>query len=98
MIMLTTNAVTAVKAAMLQSAAAPAGLRVLAEADVAGRVRYALRLESIAREGDTVTDQSGVAVFMDTRSRAVAGDLRIDFVVSPEAASFVCDDGSHVWN
>ncbi|MDI4666501.1 iron-sulfur cluster assembly accessory protein [Xanthobacter autotrophicus] len=91
MITLTTNALSAIKAALSGSAQAD-GLRVVAKAGTGASVNYLMHLESRARDGDLILEQGGLKLFIDGASRSVARGIVIDFVDSATARGFVFED------
>ncbi|MFG1268017.1 iron-sulfur cluster assembly accessory protein [Xanthobacter oligotrophicus] len=91
MITLTTNALSAIKAALSCSAQAD-GLRVVAKAGSGDGVNYLMHLDSRARDGDLILEQGGLKVFIDGASRSVARGIVIDFVESETVRGFVFED------
>ncbi len=92
MIILTENAVSAVKSALSKAAEPAEGLRIMVEAGGCAGFKYLMGLESTARDGDAVIDADGVKVYVDTRSQPHVAGMTVDFVTGLESSGFVFDN------
>ncbi len=92
MIMLTENAIAAVKTALSRAAEPADGLRIMVRAGGCAGFKYLLGLESISREGDAVIETDGVKVFVDEGSQPHVAGTTVDFVTGFESSGFVFDN------
>lgn len=92
MIHLTESAVNAVRTAIAGSTEPVEGLRVMVEAGGCAGFKYMMGLVSTAEPGDIVTEQDGVKVFIDEKSKPVIEGTTIDFVVALEGSGFTFDN------
>lgn len=92
MIILTENAVSAVKLALSKAVEPAEGLRIMVEAGGCAGFKYMMGLESIEQEGDAVIDADGVKVYVDRRSQPHLAGMTVDFVTGLEASGFVFDN------
>ena len=92
MIILTDNAVNAVKTAMAQTSNGAEGLRIMVEAGGCAGFKYMMGLENAPRDGDVVIEQGGVKLFIDDRYQPVVSGMKVDFVTSLENSGFVFEN------
>ncbi len=96
MIVLTTEAATAVKAAMSRAGKTEAGLRIMVEAGGCAGYKYLIGLDSQPRADDAVVETGGVTLFIDPDSQPVLDGMRVDFVESLEGSGFTFDNPNAV--
>jgi iron-sulfur cluster assembly protein len=96
MIVLTTEAATAVKAAMSRAGKTEAGLRIMVEAGGCAGYKYLIGLDSQPRSDDAVIETGGVTLFIDPDSQSVLDGMRVDFVESLEGSGFIFDNPNAV--
>lgn len=96
MIILTTEAAAAVKAAMLRVGKTAAGLRIMVEAGGCAGYKYSIGLDSQPRSDDAVIETGGVTLFIDPGSQPVLAGVRVDFVESLEGSGFTFDNPNAV--
>lgn len=92
MLQLTDSAVMAVKAALQQANGPAAGLRIMVEAGGCAGFKYMMGLEAGAKEGDSVIQQDGVMVFIDSTSQPLVSGMTIDFVSTLEQSGFIFEN------
>lgn len=92
MIVLTTEAASAIRTAMTRAGKAEAGLRIMVEAGGCAGYKYLIGLDAEPRSDDTVVEAGGVKVFIDPDSQALVAGLRVDFVESLEGSGFTFDN------
>lgn len=92
MIVLTDSAVEAVRSAIAQAAAEPAGLRIQVEAGGCAGYKYMMGLVGSPDQDDAVVQNSGVSVFIDPVSQPLLAGTTIDFVVALEGSGFTFDN------
>lgn len=89
MIILTDNAVSAVKSALSQASEPAEGLRIMVQAGGCAGFKYMMGLESTSREGDAVIEADGVKVYVDASSQPHVAGMTVDFVTGLESSGFV---------
>ncbi|MDR3437074.1 iron-sulfur cluster assembly accessory protein [Telmatospirillum sp.] len=89
MIVLTDNAVDAVRRVLQDADDLAAGMRIAVETGGCSGYRYKLALEPAPLDGDAVVDFSGVKVFVDPESWSLLDGARMDFVSDINGAGFV---------
>jgi iron-sulfur cluster assembly protein len=92
MIVLTPEAVAAVKNAMARVGKLQAGLRIMIESGGCAGHKYLIGLDDEPRPDDAVIDCDGVKVFVDPDSRPLIAGLRVNFVERLEGAGFAFDN------
>lgn len=92
MIVLTDSAVNAVRNAIEQADAAPAGLRIQVEAGGCAGYKYMMGLVGAPEADDAVVQSDGVSVFIDPTSQPLLAGTTIDFVVALEGSGFTFDN------
>jgi iron-sulfur cluster assembly protein len=92
MIVLTSAAVTAVKAAIARAGQTEAGLRVMVEEGGCAGYKYVIGLDAEPRPDDTVVVSEGVKVFIDPDSQPRVAGMRINFVESLEGSGFTFEN------
>jgi iron-sulfur cluster assembly protein len=92
MIVLTTEAVSAVKNAMVRAGKIEAGLRIMVEAGGCAGYKYLIGLDAEPRADDVVVEAGDVKLFIDPDSQPLLSGLRIDFVESLEGSGFTFDN------
>ena len=92
MIVLTDSAVNAVRNAIEQADAEPAGLRIQVEAGGCAGYKYMMGLVNDADPDDTVIERDGVKVFVDNKSHELLAGTVIDFVVALEGSGFTFEN------
>lgn len=92
MIDLTTEAASAVKAAMSRAGKAEAGLRIMVESGGCAGYKYLIGLDAEPRTDDTVIETAGVKLFIDPESQPLLSGMRIGFVESLEGSGFTFDN------
>jgi len=92
MIVLTDSAVEAVRSAIGQAEADPAGLRIQVEAGGCAGYKYMMGLVGSPEDGDAIIESGGVSVFVDPVSQALLAGTTIDFVVALEGSGFTFDN------
>jgi iron-sulfur cluster assembly protein len=92
MIVLTTEAATAVKSAMSRAGKTEGGLRIMVESGGCAGYKYLIGLDAEPRSDDTVIEASGVKLFVDPDSRLLLAGMRIGFVESLEGSGFTFDN------
>jgi iron-sulfur cluster assembly protein len=92
MIELTTSALAAVRGVLERAEKPSEGLRIMARGGGCAGLRYAMGLETRARDGDVVVDQAGVKLFIDADSQRLVAGLVVDFVAGHESSGFVFDN------
>ncbi|MCM2474624.1 iron-sulfur cluster assembly accessory protein [Rhizobium sp. CG5] len=89
MIILTDNAVSAVKSALLRASEPAEGLRIMVQAGGCAGFKYLMGLESTSRDGDAVIETDGVKVYVDASSQPHVAGMTVDFVTGLESSGFV---------
>jgi iron-sulfur cluster assembly protein len=92
MIVLTSAAVSAVKAAIARAGQTEAGLRVMVEEGGCAGYKYVIGLDAEPRPDDTVVEAEGVKVFIDPDSQPRVAGMRINFVESLEGSGFTFEN------
>jgi iron-sulfur cluster assembly protein len=92
MILLTTEAASAVKNAMSRVGKTGAGLRTMIEAGGCAGYKYLIGLDAEPRSDDAVVESGGVKVFIDPDSQTLLTGLRVDFVESLEGSGFTFEN------
>ncbi len=92
MIVLTTEAASAVKMAMVRAGKVDAGLRVMVETGGCAGYKYLIGLDAEPRTDDVVVEAGDVRVFIDRDSQPLLSGLTIDFVESLEGSGFTFDN------
>lgn len=92
MIVLTTEAASAVRTAMVRAGKIDAGLRVMIEAGGCAGYKYLIGLDAEPRPDDVVVESGDVKLFVDPDSQPLLSGLRIDFVESLEGSGFTFDN------
>lgn len=92
MINLTNSAVNAVRSAISGASEPVGGLRIMVEAGGCAGYKYMMGLVNEGEPGDTVIEQDGVKVFVDTKSHELLSGTTIDFVVALEGSGFTFDN------
>ena len=92
MILLTTEAASAVKNAMSRVGKTEAGLRIMIEAGGCAGYKYLIGLDAEPRADDAVLESGGVKVFVDPDSQTLLTGLRVDFVESLEGSGFIFEN------
>ncbi|MEA1675909.1 iron-sulfur cluster assembly accessory protein [Nitrospirillum sp. BR 11163] len=92
MITLTSSALNAVRSAIAGAANPAGGLRISVDAGGCAGYKYMMGLAGEAEADDTVIDQDGVKVFVDTKSHELLNGTTIDFVVALEGSGFTFDN------
>lgn len=92
MIHLTNSAVGALQTAISASNEPVQGLRIMVEAGGCAGMKYMMGLVSTAEDGDEVSEQSGIKVFVDPASSPLIDGTTIDFVVGMEGAGFTFEN------
>jgi iron-sulfur cluster assembly accessory protein len=85
---LTETAVEKVKATMQREGAADQGLRVAVVGGGCSGFQYSLGLEGAPRPDDTVIEQDGVRLFVDSTSAQYLQGVTIDYVTGLHGAGF----------
>jgi len=89
MIILTENAISAVKTALTRASEPAEGLRIMVEAGGCAGLKYLMGLESKSRDGDAVIETDGVKVYVDAGSQPHVAGMTVDFVTGLESSGFV---------
>jgi iron-sulfur cluster assembly protein len=92
MIVLTTEAASAVKTAMVRAGKIDAGLRIMVEAGGCAGFKYMMGLVNEAEPDDTVIERNGVRVFVDMKSHDLLAGTTIDYVVALEGSGFTFEN------
>ncbi len=92
MIVLTDEAVVAVKAAMSRAGKTDAGLRVMVEPGGCAGYKYRIGLDSEPRSDDAVIEVNGVKLFIDPQSQPVLAGMRIGFSQGLEGSGFTFEN------
>ncbi len=92
MIVLTSAAVTAVKAAIARAGQTEAGLRVMVEEGGCAGYKYVIGLDAEPRPDDTVVEAEGVRVFIDPDSQPRFAGMRLNFVESLDGSGFAFEN------
>lgn len=92
MIVLTMEAASAVKNAMICTGKTEAGLRITVEAGGCAGHKYRIGLDPERRSEDAVIECSGVKVFFDRHSQSLLDGLRVDFVESLKGRGFTFEN------
>lgn len=92
MIVLTNEAATAVKAAMVRAGKTEGGLRIMVESGGCAGYKYLIGLDAEPRADDSVVEASGVKLFVDPQSQPLLSGMRIGFVESLEGSGFTFDN------
>lgn len=92
MIVLTSEAASAVKNAMSRAGKIEAGLRIMVEAGGCAGYKYLIGLDAEPRADDMVVQSGDVRLFIDPDSQPLLSGLRIDFVESLEGSGFTFDN------
>ena len=92
MINLTDSAVNAVRSAITGAGKPVGGLRIMVEAGGCAGYKYMMGLVPEADPDDTVIEQNGVKVFVDTKSHELLAGTTIDFVVALEGSGFTFEN------
>lgn len=92
MIVLTTEAASAVRTAMVRAGKIDAGLRVMIEAGGCAGYKYLIGLDAEPRPDDVVVESGDVKLFVDPDSQPLLSGLTIDFVESLEGSGFTFDN------
>ncbi|MEA1651226.1 MULTISPECIES: iron-sulfur cluster assembly accessory protein [Azospirillaceae] len=92
MITLTNSALNAVRSAIAGAADPAGGLRITVDAGGCAGYKYMMGLVGEAGPEDTVVDQDGVKVFIDSKSQELLAGTTIDFVVALEGSGFTFDN------
>ena len=92
MIVLTPEAASAVKTAMVRTGKPEGGLRIMIETGGCAGHKYLIGLDAEPRPDDTVVESAGIKVFIDPDSQSLLAGLRVDFVESLEGSGFTFDN------
>lgn len=92
MIVLSPEAVAAVKNAKTRVGKPQAGLRIMIETGGCAGHKYLIGLDEEPRSDDAVIDCDGVKVFVDPDSQPLIAGLRVNFVERLEGAGFAFDN------
>jgi iron-sulfur cluster assembly protein len=92
MIVLTTEAATAVKSAMSRAGKTDGGLRIMVEAGGCAGYKYLIGLDAEPRSDDAVVEATGVKLFIDPTSQPLLNGLRVHFVESLEGSGFTFEN------
>ena len=92
MIVLTSEAASAVKNAMARTGKTEAGLRIMIETGGCAGHKYLIGLDAEPRPDDAVVESAGIKVFIDPDSQSLLAGLRVDFVESLEGSGFTFDN------
>ncbi len=92
MIVLTIEAISAVKDAMLRAGKVDAGLRIRVEASGCAGYKYLIGLAAEPRADDVVVKTGDVRLFIDPDSQPLLGDLTVDFVETLQGPGFTFDN------
>ena len=96
MIVLTHEAVAAVKAAMERAGKTGAGLRIMVEPGGCAGYKYRIGIDSEPRLDDAVIEAGGVKLFIDPESQPVLAGVRVDFVQRLEGSGFTFENPNAV--
>ena len=88
MIVLTAEAASAVKNAMVRAGKVDAGLRITVEPGGCAGYKYLIGLDAEPRKDDVVVESRDVRLFIDPDSQPLLSGLRIDFIESVEGPGF----------
>jgi iron-sulfur cluster assembly protein len=92
MIVLTSEAAAAVKAAMARAGKTDGGLRIMVEAGGCAGYKYLIGLDAEPRSDDTVVESGGVKLFIDPDSQPMLQGMRIGFHESLEGSGFTFEN------
>ncbi len=92
MIVLTNEAASAVKAAMLRAGKADCGLRIMVESGGCAGYKYLIGLDAEPRWDDAVFETSGIKLFIDPDSQPVLAGMSVGFVETLEGSGFTFDN------
>jgi iron-sulfur cluster assembly protein len=92
MIVLTSEAAAAVKAAMARAGKTEGGLRIMVEAGGCAGYKYLIGLDAEPRSDDTVVESGGVKLFIDPDSQPMLQGMRIGFHESLEGSGFTFEN------
>ncbi len=92
MIVLSSEAATAVRAAMSRAGKTEGGLRIMVEAGGCAGYKYLIGLDAEPRADDAVVEANGVKLFVDPDSQPLLSGMRIGFVESLEGSGFTFDN------
>lgn len=92
MIVLTTQAAAAVKAAMSRAGKVEAGLRIMVESGGCAGYKYLIGLDAEPRSDDAVIETAGVKLFIDPDSQPMLAGMTVGFVESLEGSGFTFEN------
>ena len=92
MIVLSPEAIAAVKNAKARVGKLQAGLRIMIETGGCAGHKYLIGLDDEPRSDDAVIECGDVKVFVDSDSQPLIAGLRVDFVERLEGAGFAFDN------
>jgi iron-sulfur cluster assembly protein len=92
MINVTTEAATAIKAAMQRSGNSEAGLRITVQNGGCAGYKYLIGLDAEPRADDSVVESGGIKLFVDPDSVPLLTGMRLGFVESLEGSGFTFDN------
>lgn len=88
MLIMTDNAISAVRRFMDSTATPMVGLRIKVEGGGCSGFQYGMKLEQQADQGDEVMDFSGIKVLVDPASASLLEGVTVDFVEGLEGSGF----------
>ena len=92
MIVLTSEAASAVKNAISRTGKTNGGLRIMIEPGGCAGYKYLIGLDAEPRSDDAVVESGGVKVFIDPDSQTLLSGLRVDFVETLEGSGFTFEN------
>ncbi|MFZ0839474.1 MAG: iron-sulfur cluster assembly accessory protein [Xanthobacteraceae bacterium] len=92
MIVLTDQAATAVKSAMVRAGKADCGLRVMVESGGCAGYKYSIGLDAEPQWDDAVIETGGIKLFIDPASQPVLAGMSVGYVESLEGSGFTFDN------
>ena len=92
MIDVSTEAATAIKAAMHRTGHLDAGLRITVQNGGCAGYKYLIGLDTEPRADDSVIEAAGIKVFVDPDSAPLLTGMRLGFVESLEGSGFTFDN------
>ena len=92
MIVLTSEAASAVKNAMARTGKSDGGLRIMIESGGCAGHKYLIGLDAEPRSDDAVVESTGIKVFIDPDSQTLLSGLRVDFVERLEGSGFTFEN------
>ena len=92
MIVLTSEAASAVKNAISRTGKTNGGLRIMIEPGGCAGYKYLIGLDAEPRTDDTVVESAGIKLFIDPDSQTLLSGLRVDFVERLEGSGFTFEN------